>query len=64
MPYYYDRHELFGGGIYRLVATNNPEFPRDSVWDARNMVYERSKTDLEKMKGYAQLGTNTVGDVV
>jgi hypothetical protein len=62
--YSYDRHELFGGGVYRLVATNNPEFPRDSVWDAYNMVYERSKNDLEKMKGYSQLGTNTVGDVV
>ena len=47
--YSYDRHELFGGGVYRLVATNNPEFPRDSVWDAYNMVYERSKTDLEKI---------------
>lgn len=62
--YSYDRHELFGSGVYRLVGSNNPEFPRDAVWDAYNMVYDRSKTDPEKMKGYTRLGTNTVGDVV
>jgi hypothetical protein len=64
MGYSFDRHEIFGGGIYRLVAPNNPEFPRDSVWDAYNMVYERSSEDPEKMRGYVQLGANTVNDVV
>jgi hypothetical protein len=61
--YKYDRHEIFGGGIYRLVAPNNPEFPKDAVWDAYNMVYERSSEDPEKMKGFTRLGANTVNDV-
>ena len=59
-----DRVEVLDGGIYRLMAQNNPEFPRDSLWDLYNMVYEKSSGDPEKAQGYTQLGTNTVADAV
>ena len=64
MPYSHDPHEIFGAGIYRLVSPNNPEFPRDALWDAYNMVYDRASEDPEKLGGLKRLGTNTVNDVV
>ena len=64
MSFLLDPHEIFGGGIYRLMSANNPEFPQDSVVDAYNMIYERSREDLEKMQGYTRLGTNTVNGAV
>jgi hypothetical protein len=64
MPYSMDRHEASGGGIYRLIAPNNPEYPKDALWDAYNMVYNLSSGDPEKMRGFDRLGTNTVNDVV
>jgi hypothetical protein len=64
MSYATDPHELHGQGLYRLMSPNNPEYPAGSLWDAYNMVYDRSSTDPEKMRGLSRLGTNTVNDVV
>ena len=64
MPYLIDRHELSSAGLYRLASPNNPEYPKDALWDAYNMVYERSSGDPEKMRGFDRLGTNTVNDVI
>ena len=64
MPWKRDRHELFGGGIYRLVSPDNPEFPANACWDLTNMVYDRANEDPEKMRGYVRLGSTDMGGVV
>lgn len=64
MAYNIDRRESFGKGIYRLVSPNNPEFPQGALWDAYNMVYDRSSEDPEKLHGFSRLGSNTVNDAV
>jgi hypothetical protein len=61
MSYIVDRHERFGEGIYRLTSANNPEYPEGAMWDALNMVYQRSSEDPEKMGGYSRLGTTDMG---
>tara|TARA_R110000787_G_scaffold31886_1_gene84387 strand:- start:459 stop:1982 length:1524 start_codon:yes stop_codon:yes gene_type:complete len=54
---------MLGGGIYRLSGQNSPEFPEGALWNAENIVYERSSQEPEKMRGYTILG-NTVNGVV
>ena len=63
MPYYHDRQELLGRGVYRLTSASNPEFPSGALWDAYNIVYERSSQEPEKMRGHTLLGDD-VNDVV
>jgi len=59
-----DRHELYGEGILRTMGLNNPKYPEGYMWDALNIVYDRSSEDPEKMHGYSRLGTTDMGGKV
>ena len=61
MPWGNVLYSNFGDGIDRRFLPNNPTYPKGSLWDLKNMIYDRSSEDAEKMGGVIQLGENTIG---